>query len=325
MKPIFEVPQELKLNLPSVEKLYDVAIIGAGPAGMTSTVYCSRKKLDILLITKNIGGQVLLTSGIENYMGFQYITGRELSEKFFNQIAQFPISMLKDISICRMEILNDRFSLSCGERKFFSKTVIITSGKKARELGVPGEKELLGKGVAVCSTCDAPLFKDRITAVAGGGNSALTAAIDLLSYSSKIFLINAADTIQGDSVLLEKVKDSGKVEIMLNTEVIEIKGDKKVETVVVRNSKTNQIRRIGVSGIFIEIGLVPNSEFAKDILLLNGSGEIIIDCDSRTSVPGIFAAGDVTNVTGKQIIIASGEGAKAALSVYRYLTGISGK
>ncbi|MDD5687411.1 MAG: FAD-dependent oxidoreductase [Elusimicrobia bacterium] len=319
MNPIFEVPQELKLNLPLIEKLYDVAIIGAGPAGMTATVYCSRKKLDTLLITKDIGGQVLVTSGIENYMGYQHITGRELSEKFYNQISQFPISLLKDVKISNLELSKDKFVLSCEGKKYFSKTVIITSGKRAKELDVPGEKEFLGKGVAFCSTCDAPLFKDKVTAVIGGGNSALSAVIDLLSYSPKVYLINIASTIQGDPVLIEKIKNSGKVEIILNTEVVEIKGEKRVESVVVRNSDTNQIRQIDVSGVFIEVGLTPNTEFVKNVLSLNNNKEIIIDCNSRTSVPGIFAAGDVTSTTGKQIIIAAGEGAKAALSVYKYL------
>lgn len=321
MNVIFETPQGLKTNPPSADKLYDVAIIGAGPAGMTATVYCSRKKLDTLLITKDIGGQVLLTSGIENYMGYQYITGKELSDKFFGQIAQFPVALLKDISVCNLELSKDNFSLSCGEKKFSAKSVIITTGKRSKELGVPGEKELLGRGVAYCATCDAPLFKDKIVAVIGGGNSAITAAIDLLSYSTKIYLINVADTIQGDPVLIEKTKNSGKVEIIFESEITEIKGKKTVEAITLKNIKTQQTMQISVGGVFIEIGLTPNSELVKDILHLNSSNEIIIDCNSRTSVPGIFAAGDVTSVQDKQIIIAAGEGAKAALSAYRYLLG----
>ena len=317
----FDAPQGLKINPPSADKLYDVAIIGAGPAGMTATVYCSRKKLDTLLITKDIGGQVLLTSGIENYMGYQYVTGKELSDKFFGQIAQFPIALLSDISVCKLELSKGNFSLSCGEKKFSAKSVIITTGKRSKELGVPGEKELLGRGVAYCATCDAPLFKDKTVAVIGGGNSALTAAIDLLSYSTKIYLINVADTIQGDAVLIEKIKKSDKVEIIFDSEITEIKGKKTVEAITLKNIKTQQIRQISVGGVFIEIGLTPNSEFVRDILHLNSSNEIIIDCNSRTSVSGIFAAGDVTSVQDKQIIIAAGEGAKAALSAYRYLLG----
>lgn len=319
MDVIFEVPQELKLPAPSPEKLYDVAIIGAGPAGMTAAVYCSRKKMDTLLITKNIGGQVLLTSGIENYMGYQYITGKELSEKFFGQIARFPVALLKDANVCKLESVAGKFSLSCGDKKFSAKSVIIATGKRTKELGVPGEKELLGRGVAYCATCDAPLFKDKTVAVVGGGNSALTAAVDLLSYSQKIYLINIAATIQGDPILLEKIKKSGKVEIILSNEVVGIKGEKKVEAVIIKNIKTREERHLSAGGIFIEIGLTPNSEFVRDILHLNGSGEIIIDCNSRTSVDGIFAAGDVTGVQDKQIIIAAGEGAKSALSAYRYL------
>src|SRR3989339_651080 len=304
MNIIFETPQELKINPPSADNLYDVAIIGAGPAGMTATVYCSRKKLDTLLITKNIGGQVMLTSGIENYMGYQYVTGKELSDKFFSQIAQFPVALLKDINVCNLELLKGNFSLSCGEKKFSAKSVIITTGKRSKELGVPGEKEFLGKGVAYCATCDAPLFKDKTVAVIGGGNSALTAAIDLLSYSIKIYLVNVADTIQGDPVITEKIKNSNKIEMIFDSEITEIKGKKTVEEITVKNIKTQKIRQISVGGVFIEIGLTPNSEFVKDILHLTGNNEIIIDCNSRTSVPGIFAAGDVTSVQDKQIIIA---------------------
>ncbi|MDO8733723.1 MAG: FAD-dependent oxidoreductase [Elusimicrobiota bacterium] len=323
MDIIFEAPQRLKINPLSADKLYDVAIIGAGPAGMTATVYCSRKKLDTLLITKNIGGQVLVTGGIENYMGYQYVTGKELSDKFFGQIAQFPVALLSDINVCNLELSKGNFSLSCGEKKFSAKSVIITTGKRSKELGVPGEKELLGRGVAYCATCDAPLFKDKIVAVIGGGNSALTAAIDLLSYSTKIYLINVASTtgLTADPVLIEKIKTSSKVEIIFESEITEIKGKKTVEAITLNNIKTQQIRQLSVGGVFIEIGLTPNSELVKDILHLNSSNEIIIDCNSRTSVPGIFAAGDVTSVQDKQIIIAAGEGAKAALSAYRYLLG----
>ncbi|OGS45769.1 MAG: hypothetical protein A2539_07810 [Elusimicrobia bacterium RIFOXYD2_FULL_34_15] len=302
--------------------MYDVIIAGSGPAGMTASVYCSRKKLDTLLITKDVGGQVVWTSGIENYMGYQYITGRDLSEKFYQQIEQFPISLLKDVGPCHLEKLENKFAVNCGEKKYYSKSVIVATGKRNRELGVNGEKELLGRGVTYCSVCDAPLFKDKIVAIIGGGNSALTAAIDLISYASKIFIINILDNLQGDEVFLDKIKNSNKAEIILSSEVSKIKGTEKVEGITVKNRKTSQIREIELDGVFIEVGLMPNSEFANNLLNMNDQKEIVVDCNCKTSIDGIFACGDVTAVLDKQIIIACGEGAKAALSAYRYLLGI---
>jgi len=322
MDIFFEVPKDLKITSPSSDKLYDVVIIGAGPAGMTATVYCARKKLDTLLVTKDIGGQVIWTSGIENYMGYQYITGSELSEKFYLQIGQFPISLLKDIDICKLEVLEDKFAVSCGKSKYYSKSIIIASGKRNRELGVSGEKEFLGRGVAYCSVCDAPLFKDKTVAVIGGGNSAMTAAIDLISYVSKLYIINIMDNLQGDEVLLERIKSSNKVEIILSSEALKINGKDKVEGITVKNRKTSEIREIYLNGVFIEVGLIPNTEFVDKVLSVNDINEIVVDCNCRTSVKGIFACGDVTSILDKQIIIACGEGAKAALSAHRYLLGV---
>jgi len=319
MANAFEIPDKIKFNIPDSKKLYDVIIIGAGPAGMTATVYCARKKLDILLISKDIGGQIIWTSSIENYMGYQYIQGSELSDKFILQLVQFPITMLQATAVCNLAEDGGNFRIKCGDNDYSSKAVIIATGKKTRQLGVPGEREFFGKGVAYCSVCDAPFFKNRTVAVIGGGNSALTAAIDILSYASKMYLINIADSMQGDPVLFERVENSGKVEIILSSKVKEIKGDIVVRGIVLENTRTGAVSEIEVGGVFVEIGLIPNSDFVKNLLLLNENGEIVIDSNSRTSVDGIFACGDVTDVLDKQIIIACGEGAKAALSVNRYV------
>ncbi len=308
---------------PSAEKLYDLIILGGGPAGMTASVYASRKMLETLLITENIGGQPLLTVAIENYMGYQYITGNDLSEKFSTQMKQFPIAILeKDIA---KKIFAEKQGFSVGTKsgkKFRAKTLIIATGKRYRELGVPGEKKLVGKGVAYCTACDAPLFKDKDVAVIGGGNSALTSVIDLMKIARKIYLINNLDTLQGDPILQKKIKSTGRTNVrpeqMFGYSVIEIGGGNSVESITIK-SKSGETKTLLVSGVFIEIGLVPNSDFAEGLLELNENREILVDCSSRTSADGIFAAGDVTSVTEKQIIVAAGEGAKAALGAYRYL------
>jgi NADH-dependent peroxiredoxin subunit F len=303
-------------------ELYDLAIIGGGPAGMTAAVYASRKKLRTLLVTENLGGQVLWTSDIENYPGYQYITGQELSKKFSTQIAANPIDILMPDEAVKLQIeKNQLFKIMTRNKKgFTAKSLVIASGKRYRQLGIPGEKELLGKGVAYCATCDAPLFAGKDVAIAGGGNSALTAANDLLRIANKIYIINTAPVLQGDPVLIEKAKDP-KVEHLLGWQTKEIKGRDKVESIIIEQLEAHNTRELKVDGIFIEVGLDPNSEFARGVLDLNERGEILVDCSSRTSVLGIFAAGDVTNVQEKQIIIAAGDGAKASLAAYRFLQG----
>lgn len=305
-------------NAPDGDNLYDVIILGAGPAGMTAAVYASRKMMNALLITENIGGQPLLTSAIENYMGYQYITGRELSERFSTQMRQFPIAILEKDGAKKISGKFGDFSVETKNgKKYRAKSLIITTGKRYRELGVPGEKDLVGKGVAYCAVCDAPLFKGKDVAVVGGGNSALTSVIDLMKIARKIYLINNLDTLQGDPILQEKIK-SKISEYMLGYSVTAIGGQKSVESITVK-SKSGKTKTIPVDGVFIEIGLMPNSDFAEGFLKLNEQREIVVDCQSRTSVEGVFAAGDVTSVPEKQIIVAAGEGAKAALGAYRHL------
>lgn len=296
---------------------YQLAIIGGGPAGLTAAVYAARKRTDTVLLTHDLGGQVLWTSSVENYPGFQFIQGRDLIEKFKAQVQQFPIDVSLGFKIVSIEPLPKGYKISLDDGSHFTaRSLIIATGKKYRNLNVPGEKELIGKGVAFCATCDAPLFGGKTVAVVGGGNSALTAAKDLLSYAEKIFIINISPEMQGDPVLLEPIKNSGKVEFLLNTKVFSIQGTDRVESVTVSN---NGQRTIDVSGVFVEIGLIPNSDIFKGLVEMNENGEIMVDCACRTSRAGVFAAGDVTTVPEKQIVVAAGEGAKAALSAYEWL------
>lgn len=322
----FILPESAKEIPAREDKIYELIIIGAGPAGMTAAVYSARKKIDTLLISKDIGGQVLTTSWIENYMGYQYITGQELIRKFQEQVAQFPIALAIGENVRKINIEKDHFLiLTESNKKFQSTALIIASGKKSRPLNVPGEKELVGRGISYCATCDAPLFKDREVAVVGGGNSALTAVIDLLNYAARIYVVNILASLQADEILIERVKNANKVEFFLGYEVKEIKGNNLVESILIKSRDTNIEKVLPVSGVFIEIGLIPNSEFVKDIVALNQAQEIIVNCKCETNIPGIFAAGDVTSVPDKQIIIAAGEGAKAALSAYKYLINLKKK
>ncbi len=316
------LPEEKKLmaKAPNSETLYDLIIVGGGPAGMTAGLYAARKRMEILLLSKDLGGQVLLTKDVENYMGYYYINGAELMEKFGDQLNQFPIGIGLGEEVMSLASQSGQFRLTTKSRKTFtSRTVIIASGKRSRPLNVPGEKELVGRGVSYCATCDAPLFAGRDVAVIGGGNSALTAVADLLEIATKVYVVNFATSWQADPVLVERAEQAEKVEPLLGYEVREIRGEGRLSAIVVREKETGDMRELPVEGIFIEIGLLPNSEFAKGVVELNKQGEIVIDCDSRTNVPAIFAAGDVTTVPEKQIIIAAGEGSKAALAAYDFL------
>jgi len=302
------------------ELIYDLVIIGGGPAGMTAAVYAARKRLKTLLISKDLGGQVLLTSEVENYMGYHYIEGRQLVNKFKEQVRRFPIDQEIGEEVEKLSKKEEIFnSLTRGGKKFRGKTVIIASGKKSRSLNVSGENRLIGRGVSYCSICDAPFFEGKEVAVIGGGNSAFEAALDLVKIASKIYLVDIASSWSADPVLLEQIEKEKKVTSFPRHKVKEIKGDDRVESITIEPLDGGQIKSLSVQGVFIEIGLIPNSEFAASLVQLNQAGEIVVDCGNHTSIPGLFAAGDVSSVPEKQIIIAAGEGAKATLTAHQYL------
>lgn len=302
------------------ELIYDLVIIGGGPAGMTAAVYAARKRLKTLLISKDLGGQVLLTSEVENYMGYQYIEGRQLVNKFKEQVRHFPIDQEIGEEVEKLSKEEEIFSiLTRGGKKFRGKTVIIASGKKSRSLNVSGEKRLIGRGVSYCSICDAPFFEGKEVAVIGGGNSAFEAVLDLVKIAPKIYLIDIASAWRADSLLVEQIEKEKKVTSFPRHKVKEIKGDDRVESITIEALDGGQIKSLSVQGVFIEVGLVPNSEFAASLVKLNQADEVVVDCSNHTNIPGLFAAGDVSSVPEKQIIIAAGEGAKATLTAYQYL------
>ena len=305
---------------------YDLAIVGGGPAGLTAAVYAARKNLDAVLISKDIGGQTLLTSDIENYMGYQYVSGRELAAKFEEQVKRYPIDVAVGEEVARVAPEDGGFVVTTStNREVRARAVIVATGKRSRPLGVPGERELVGRGVSYCAVCDAPLFPGKDVIVVGAGNSGATAVVDLLKIARRIYVVDVLPDWRADPVLVDRIRAAGEmVQPFFGHEVVEIKGESRVEGIVIKDRGSGQVRELPVQGVFIEIGLIPNSEPVKGVAELNRWGEIVVDCKCQTRVPGMFAAGDVTTVPEKQIIIAAGEGAKAALSAYAYLIGQEG-
>lgn len=303
----------------SEKTYYDLIILGAGPAGMTAAVYAARKQIDVLVITENVGGQTTWSAEIENYLGFRFITGPELVAKFEDHVSKFGVPRVFS-KVTRLARSGQEFSIETEDgRTFTAGAVIVATGKSPRLLDVPGEKEYAGRGVTYCATCDAPLFAGKNVLVAGGGNSGLDAVVQLMKICPKVYLIEQESELRADAVMIERARNAANVEILTDTAVVEIHGDAFVSAVTVRNLKSGDLRRLEVEGVFVEIGLVPNSDIVKDILRLNPIGEIPVDCASRTGIPGLYAAGDVTDVPDKQIIIAAGDGAKAALGAYSYI------
>lgn len=296
--------------------VYELIIVGAGPAGITAAVYAARKKMDFLVLTTDVGGQVVLSSEIENYTGFQYITGEELGAKFHEHLKRYEFDFKMEEAE-KVEREGDLFRVRGKIGTYLSKTVIIATGRKPRELKVAGETDFKNRGVTYCATCDGPLFEDLDVAVVGGGNSGLEAVLQLIKIAKSVYLLHRRSEFRADTVLVEKAKASDKVKIWLNTQVKEIVGDKLVTGI--RVERDREERLLPVQGVFVEIGAVPNSEVV-DFVEKKRAGEIVVNCKCETSVPGLFAAGDVTNVPEKQIVVAAGEGCKAALSAFRYIS-----
>jgi alkyl hydroperoxide reductase subunit F len=300
------------------KSLFDLTIIGAGPSGMTACVYAARKKLKTNLISENIGGQMTWTWDIENYMGYQFITGPELVAKYEQQVSQFPINIAYE-KVEKIERNGKYFRcITNTGNAYDSKSIIISTGKRSRELGVPGETGFRGKGVSYCAVCDAPLYRNVPVAVIGCGNSGIEAAESASKYASLVHVVCPVPW-HADPVLIDKVKKLPSVIEHSGFQVEEIIGNEYVESIVIKNIVQDKKVNLDVQGIFIEIGLMPNTDFCKGFVELNNWGEIVINSRNETSVQGVFAAGDVTDVPEKQIIIAAGEGAKATLSAYRYL------
>lgn len=299
--------------------MHELMIIGGGPAGLAASVYTARKKLQTLLISVDIGGQVNTTFNVENYLGYQFIEGPELIDKFYAQVSQFPIDQKIDTRISRLSRISAGFeAISEKGESFQSNAVVFTTGKRPSKLNVPGEAEFAGKGVTYCAICDGPIFAGQKVAVIGGGNSALEAALDMTKIAEYVNLISLTP-LTGDAILVDKLAKAKNITILTRHQIKEIKGNSFVEEVVIKDMDRGGEKHLEVTGVFVEVGLIPNSEPVKDLIKLNARLEVPVTCNCETEVPGLYAAGDVTNVPEKQIVIAAGEGAKAALQAHRYL------
>ncbi len=307
--------------------MYDLIIVGASAAGCAASIYAARRNLNFKIISKDIGGEVLTSGEIENYLGFSHTNGVELVSKFKEHLKSYRIKVdertVKELKIKNYELQIKRkhtfIVITKDMEEFETKSIILSTGAHPKRLNVKGEQEFYGKGITYCTVCDGPLFKNKITATIGGGNSGLESALMMEGIASKVYLLEFGDKLKGDDTLIKKVKKSDKIEIITNAKTTEIKGDTMVNSLKYEDIKTRESREISVQGIMIHIGLIPNSEFAPKEVKKNEFNEILVDCNAKTNIAGFFAAGDVTAIPYKQIGIASGQGITAALSVVEYL------
>jgi len=299
---------------------YEMLVLGGGPAAMNAAIYAARKMVKLAVLTKDFGGQMLETSEVENWLGYQTVDAKDLASQFEEHVKSFEIPVSLGPSIKKVEKEGDVFKVTTDDGKTYKgKTIVYALGMHHRSLGVPGENTFSGKGVAYCATCDAPFYKKKKVVVVGGGNSAFTTALDLSKVEATITVINFVKGWDADGSLVKRVKHYDLAELLDYHQVLEIKGKEKVGSVLIKDRETEQRREIEADGVFVEIGLQTNIGPVKDLVNMNQQGEIEVDCSCRTNVKGFFAAGDVTTVPYKQIVIAAGEGAKAALAAHQYL------
>jgi alkyl hydroperoxide reductase subunit F len=304
------------------DTIYDYLIIGGGPAGFSAAIYAKRKGLTVGLIAEKLGGQVMDTTSVENYPAFDFITGEDLAKAFQNHAAKLQVPLKEGTRIKSIVDGPVKTLHLADDSSYQAKSVLIATGSKPRHLNIPGEEAFYGKGVTYCAICDGPLFEGLTIAIAGGGNSAVEAAIDMAKIAEKVLLIHRSQ-FRADQILLEKLNSYDNVEIHLESVIQEVKGDKLVSALVVKDKQSNEIKELETNGLIVEIGYLPNSEAFEGLVEMNDRKEIIIDAKGHTNIPGIFAAGDVTTVPYKQIVIASSEGAKATLAANDYLNSLT--
>lgn len=302
-----------------MSEIYDIIIIGGGVAGLTAALYTARKGLHTAVVSENFGGQLVMAEHIQNFPGFMG-SGYDLVAKIKEQALQVGAEAVfgKVVKLDKAESVF-KITLSKGDM-LEAKAVIIACGKIPRRLGIPGEDKFMGRGVHVCATCDAPLYKDKVAAVVGGGNSAVEATLNLLNYAKKVYIITRTDKCRADDITMKKLFASDKAERLTFHVPIEVLGDKFVNGIVVEDVNTKERRTLLLDGVFIEVGYAVNADIVKHLVKLNDNNEIVVDGNCATSCEGMFGAGDATSTAFKQAIVSAGEGAKAALSAYNYLT-----
>lgn len=307
------------------KNMYDLIIIGGGPAGLTAGLYAARYKLKTILIEKApfAGGQLLKTSYIENYPGFdEAVLGYDLATKMENQAVRFGLEIKKE-TVTKIILTDEKKSVYTEENEYHAKTAIISTGSDPRMLGVPGEKEFYGRGVSYCGTCDAPFFKDKVVAVIGGGNTAIEESLHIAKYASKVYIIHRRDELRADKICQEKAFAEEKIEVVWNSIIksidFQISEDRKI---TIFNKKTEKESKLKVDGVFVFVGLNPNTELFKDQIDLTKDGFIAQKSgeNMKTNIAGVFAAGDVRDKELRQIVNAAGDGAVAAFEANKYLT-----
>jgi thioredoxin reductase (NADPH) len=309
------------------EEVRDVAIIGGGPGGLTAGLYLCRAKIDAVLLDEHLtGGEAINSPLIENYPGFpEGISGADLMERIKAQADRFDLEISTFARVMSLEVDGQVKTARLEKGEVNARTVIVSTGRRPRKMGIPGEEEFSGRGISYCATCDAPLFKERVVMVVGGGDAAVEEALHLSRFASKVLLVHRRDELRASSYLQERILSDPKVEFIWNSQLSEIKGDKMVESAMVVNNLTRQRTEVPVSGVFFYVGNIPNTDFLKDIVELNDDGYVVTDDRLETSVPGIFAVGDVRANYFKQVVLAAAEGALAALSAQRYLETIGAR
>lgn len=302
-----------------MKEIYDVIIIGAGPAGMTSAIYASRANLSVLMIEKKYpGGQMLSTGEIENYTGYEEISGPELSEKMFEHSKKFGTEFAFG-EITDIKVENNLKILTAGEKTFKAKTVIIATGTEARLLGIPGEQEFASRGVSYCAVCDGAFFRNKNVVVIGGGDSAIEEALYLSNLVSKVTIVHRRDELRAQKILQNRAFEKANIEFVWDSVPIEIKGERKVNSISIKNVKTEDITEISADGIFIYIGMNPQTSIFENLDILDEYGYIPTDDHLATKIPGIFVAGDVRQKEIRQVVTAASDGAIAAQSAYKYI------
>ena len=302
------------------KKDYEVIIIGGGPAGLSAGIYTSRARLNSLLIERGVvGGRITDAELVENYPGFaEGISGAELGQLMQQQAAKYGLNIVT-AEVTGLELKNDKKVVRTTKGNFKAKAVIIASGSERGKLGIPGEKELAGKGVSYCATCDAPFFKEKPVAVVGGGNAAISEALHLAKFASKVIVIHRRDQLRATRIMEEKARAAANIEFLWDTVVEKIEGQDEVKRLKLRQVKTGKQSTLEVTGIFVAVGLKPSTDFVKGVLPLDKTGYIVTDDRMETKIAGIFAAGDIRQSSPRQAITAAGDGATAAVFADKFL------